>query len=92
LHPAITINCTVLLLLASGMQRRLKQNCSFQADKLVGGSDAVLVIDDAAMPKKGKHSVGVAPQYVSALMNHWDRLCVYLDDGRVGWTTTLLRI
>jgi SRSO17 transposase len=38
-----------------------------QADKLVGGSDAVLVIDDTAIPKKGMHSVGVAPQYASAL-------------------------
>src|SRR5213593_1301202 len=38
-----------------------------QADRLVGGSDAVLVIDDTAMPKKGRHSVGVAPQYASAL-------------------------
>jgi SRSO17 transposase len=38
-----------------------------QADKLVGGSDAVLVIDDTAVPKKGKHSVGVAPQYASTL-------------------------
>jgi SRSO17 transposase len=38
-----------------------------QADKLVGGSDAALVIDDTAMPKKGEHSVGVAPQYASAL-------------------------
>src|SRR3979411_1220289 len=38
-----------------------------QADKLVGGSDAVLVIDDTAMPKKGQHSVGVAAQYASAL-------------------------
>ena len=28
-----------------------------QADKLVGGSDAVLVIDDTAIPKKGTHSV-----------------------------------
>jgi SRSO17 transposase len=38
-----------------------------QADRLVGGSDAMLVIDDTAMPKKGQHSVGVAPQYASAL-------------------------
>jgi SRSO17 transposase len=38
-----------------------------QADKLVGGSDAVLVIDDTAIPKKGMHSVGVAAQYASAL-------------------------
>src|SRR3954469_16353932 len=27
-----------------------------QADRLVGGSDAVLVIDDTALPKKGDHS------------------------------------
>jgi hypothetical protein len=38
-----------------------------QADKLVGGSDAVLVIDDTAIPKKGMRSVGVAAQYASAL-------------------------
>ena len=38
-----------------------------QADKLVGGSDAVLVVDDTALPKKGEHSAGVAPQYASAL-------------------------
>ena len=38
-----------------------------QADKLLGGSDAVMVIDDTAVPKKGKHSVGVASQYASAL-------------------------
>src|SRR5471030_2093524 len=38
-----------------------------QADRLVGGNNAVLVIDDTAMPKKGEHSVGVAPQYASSL-------------------------
>src|SRR5450830_1780544 len=38
-----------------------------QADRLVGGNDAVLVIDDTSMPKKGDRSVGVAPQYASAL-------------------------
>jgi SRSO17 transposase len=38
-----------------------------QADRLVGGSDAVLVIDDTAIPKKGTQSVGVAAQYASAL-------------------------
>jgi SRSO17 transposase len=38
-----------------------------QADKLVGGSDAVLVVDDTAIAKKGTHSVGVAAQYASAL-------------------------
>ena len=38
-----------------------------QTDRLVGGSDAVLVIDDTAIPKKGTHSVGVAAQYASAL-------------------------
>jgi SRSO17 transposase len=38
-----------------------------KADALVGGRDAVLVIDDTALPKKGTHSVGVAPQYASAL-------------------------
>jgi len=36
-------------------------------DRLVGGDDAVLVIDDTALPKKGSHSVGVAPQYAITL-------------------------
>src|SRR5450756_1540948 len=45
----------------------LEAELLIQADRLVGGSDAVLVIDDTAMPKKGKHSVGVASQYASAL-------------------------
>ena len=38
-----------------------------EADKLVGGEDAWLIIDDTALPKKGHNSVGVAPQYASAL-------------------------
>jgi SRSO17 transposase len=45
----------------------LETELRIQADRLVGGSDAVLVIDDTAVPKKGKHSVGVASQYASAL-------------------------
>ncbi|WP_442879930.1 IS701 family transposase [Aurantimonas sp. E1-2-R+4] len=38
-----------------------------EADKLVGGDSAWLILDDTALPKKGRHSVGVAPQYASAL-------------------------
>jgi hypothetical protein len=45
----------------------LKSELVVQADRLVGGKDAVLVIDDTAMPKKGDRSVGVAPQYASSL-------------------------
>jgi SRSO17 transposase len=45
----------------------LERELAIQADKLVGGGGAFLVIDDTALPKKGTHSVGVAPQYASAL-------------------------
>ncbi len=38
-----------------------------RANRLVGGDDAVLVIDDTALPKKGTASVGVAGQYCGAL-------------------------
>jgi len=38
-----------------------------QADRMVGGPDAVLVIDDTALPKKGTLSVGVARQYCGQL-------------------------
>lgn len=45
----------------------LEEELLIQADRLVGGSDAVLVIVHTALPKKGKYSVRVAPQYASAL-------------------------
>jgi len=45
----------------------LERELRVQAERLVGGSDAVLVIDDTAIAKKGTHSVGVAAQYASAL-------------------------
>ena len=45
----------------------LEEELARQADQMVGGETAVLVIDDTALPKKGANSVGVAPQYASAL-------------------------
>jgi SRSO17 transposase len=45
----------------------LERELAIQADRLVGGAGAFLVIDDTPLPKKGTHSVGVAPQYASAL-------------------------
>ncbi len=38
-----------------------------EADRLVGDAAGFRVIDDTALPKKGLHSVGVAPQYASSL-------------------------
>jgi len=32
-----------------------------EADRLVGGPRAWLVVDDTTLPKKGRHSAGVAP-------------------------------
>ena len=41
----------------------LERELALQAGKLVGGADAFLVIDDTTLPKKGTHSVGVAPRF-----------------------------
>ena len=38
-----------------------------QADRLVGGTEAVLVVDDTGVSKKGTRSVGVAPQHCGEL-------------------------
>lgn len=38
-----------------------------KADQLVGGSDAILAIDDTAVLKRGEHSVGNASQYAGVV-------------------------
>lgn len=48
-------------------QRPLEAILWSQAEELVGGDGAWLIIDDTALPKKGKAPVGVAPQYDTAL-------------------------
>jgi SRSO17 transposase len=45
----------------------LRRVLAGKADALVGGPEAVLVVDDTALPKKGKRSVGVARQYCGCL-------------------------
>ena len=64
---ATTINCTTSSAAGVWDAAPVETELLVQADRLVGGGDAVLVIDDTAIPKKGTHSVGVAAQYASAL-------------------------
>jgi SRSO17 transposase len=45
----------------------LEQQLLAEADRMLGGDATWLIVDDTALPKKGRHSVGVAPQYASAL-------------------------
>ena len=44
----------------------LERQLVASADRLVGDEKSFLVIDDSALPKKGRASVGVAPQYASS--------------------------
>ena len=55
--------------IASGMWDAvpLEKALLSEADRMVGGGDAWLIVDDTALPKKGEYSVGVAPQYASSL-------------------------
>ena len=57
-----------------------------QARALCGGKDAVLIVDDTALPKSGSSSVGVAPQYCGAqrrVTNCQALVTLTLADGRV---------
>jgi SRSO17 transposase len=59
LHPFVAASPWAAAPLEAELARR--------AERLVGGPDAVLVIDDTALVKQGRHSVGVARQYCGEL-------------------------
>jgi len=59
--------CTTSSRAACGMPLPWRPRCFAEADRQVGGDAAWLIIDDTALPKKERHSVGAAPQYASAL-------------------------
>lgn len=44
----------------------LERVLAAKAEALVGGPDAVLIVDDTALLKQGRHSVGVARQYAGS--------------------------
>lgn len=46
---------------------QLERLLAERAQSLCGGKNAVLIVDDTALPKSGEHSVGVAHQYCGAL-------------------------
>jgi len=45
----------------------LETELARKAQDLVGGPEAYLIVDDTTLPKKGRCSVGVAPQYSGAV-------------------------
>ena len=53
-----------------------------QAERLVGGPDAVLVVDDTALVKQGRHSVGVKRQYCGQLGKKATLMFVANNAGR----------
>jgi SRSO17 transposase len=54
-------------------QRSARSRAAEGGRRLVDGTDAFLVINDTAMPKKDRHSAGVAPQFVSSLGKNANR-------------------